>query len=49
MNLQLLNPYQIIKSLKEENEQLKKRIEELEKEGVVDDSVVGNSDGQVTE
>lgn len=57
MNLQLLNPYQIIKSLqgeneqvKAENEKLKKELAEMkEKEGVTDDSVDGHSNGQETE
>lgn len=57
MNLQLLNPYQIIKSLQEENEQVKAENEKLkkelaemkEKEGATDDSVDGHSDGQKTE
>lgn len=53
MNLQLLNPYQIIKSLQEENElvraeneQLKKELAEMkEREGVTDDSVDEYSNG----
>lgn len=57
MNLQLLNPYQIIEALKEENElvkaeneQLKKKIAEMkEKEGVLYDSVDGAGDGPGTE
>ena len=32
INLQLLNPYQIIKELQIENEELKRKIEELERE-----------------
>lgn len=50
MNFQPINPYQIIKALKEENESLKQELAELkEKEGVTDDSVDGNSNGQDTE
>lgn len=53
MNLQLLNPYQIIKSLQEENElvraeneQLKKELAEMkEREGAMDDSVDEHSNG----
>lgn len=57
MNLQLLNPYQIIETLEKENEQLKAESEQLKKEiaeikakeGVVDDSVAGDSDRPDTE
>lgn len=50
MNLQLLNPYQIIKELTRQIEELKAENEELRKKaGVTDDTVEGSSDGQTPE
>lgn len=50
MNLNLLNPYQIIKELTRQIEELKAENEQLrEKAGVTDDTVEGRSDGQETE
>lgn len=48
MNLNLLNPYQIIDFLKKENEELKARVAELESE-VANDTVADSNNGQDTE
>lgn len=50
MNLNLLNPYQIIKELTRQIEELRAENEQLrEKAGVTDDTVERRSDGQETE
>ena len=50
MNLNLLNPYQIIKELTRQIEELKAENEQLrEKAGVTDDTVERRSDGQETD
>lgn len=49
MNLQPINPYQIIKSLKAENDALKAENEQLKKEVAEYALVSASSDGQVAE
>lgn len=49
MNLQPINPYQIIETLKKENEILKAENEALKKEVIANDTVDTGSDGQDTE
>lgn len=43
MKLNLLNPYQIIKSLQKENEQLKKEIADLKEKEVTEDAALDRS------